>query len=118
MPPSSAERTHLKLIVNHLSLAAAWVEGEQGHSQGLATISDGLRRVGRGLRGAGEGGWGGLCVTPQLFRRILRVTSTSSRLQNITLITSNAGASPLRLEEFCPNLSLISAIRMHALFQG
>lgn len=46
MPPSSAAHTHLKLIINHLLLATVWAEGEQGHSQGLATISDGLRRGG------------------------------------------------------------------------
>lgn len=44
MLPSSAARTHLKLIVNYLLLTTAWAEGEQGHRQGLATISDGLRR--------------------------------------------------------------------------
>lgn len=32
-------------------------------------------------------GGGGLCVTPQLLRYVLWVTSTSSLLQNITLIT-------------------------------
>lgn len=42
LPPQST--TQLKLIVNHLLLTTAWAEGEQGHSQGLATISDGLRR--------------------------------------------------------------------------
>lgn len=43
---SSAAHTHLKLIVNHRLLTTAWAEGEQGHSQGLATISDGLGRRG------------------------------------------------------------------------
>lgn len=42
MLPSTAAHTHLKLIVNHCPLTTAWAEGEQGHSQGLATISDGL----------------------------------------------------------------------------
>ncbi|CAB1450968.1 unnamed protein product [Pleuronectes platessa] len=33
------------LIVNHLLLTAARAEGEQGHSQGLVTISDWLRSL-------------------------------------------------------------------------
>lgn len=54
---SSAARTQVKLIVNHLLLTTA--EREQGHSQGLATISDWLQKE------------GGLCVTAQLLRYIL-----------------------------------------------
>lgn len=86
LPPRQHAR--LKLIVNCLLLAKAWAEGAQGHSQGLATISDGL---GRG--GAGEGG-GGLCVTAQLLRHVFWVTDASSLLQNITSITFNARVCP------------------------
>lgn len=46
MLPSSAALSQLKLIVNHLLLKTVWAEGEQGHSQGLATISDEPRRGG------------------------------------------------------------------------
>lgn len=43
LPPQHHAR--LKLIVKCLLLAIAWAEGAQGHSQGLATISDGLGGV-------------------------------------------------------------------------
>lgn len=114
---SFLRRAHASEIDRQPSLARSGVGRGRARSQPRTCHNQ--RRAASGGEGVeGCGGGGGLCVTPQLFRRILRVTSTSSRLQNITLITSNAGASPLRLEEFCPNLSLISAIRMHALFQG
>lgn len=111
---SFLRRAHASEIDRQPSLARSAVG--RGRARSPPRTRHNQRRAASG--GEGAEGVGGLCVTPQLFRRVLRVASTSSRLQNITLITSNAGASPLRLEELCPNLRLISTMRTHALFQG
>lgn len=57
LPPQHHAR--LKLIVKCLLLANAWAGGAQGHSQGLATISDGL------------GGGGLVCHSTAVTPRIL-----------------------------------------------
>lgn len=118
MLPSSAARAHLKLIVNRLSPRSSVGRG-RARSQPRTCHNQWWAAGGGGAQGE-EGRVEGLCVTPQLFRYVLWVTSTSSLLQNITLITSNARNVSPRLEEFCggrPNPSLISAIPAHC-FRG
>lgn len=74
------QRARLKLIVNCLPRAKAWAEAAQGHSQGLATISDGLGRVGWGRVAVV---WHGTAVTPGVYSESqthLRCCKTSPHL--------------------------------------
>lgn len=113
MPPSSAALSQLKLIVTRLLLKTAWADREQGHRQGLATISDGLREGMGGGVGRRDGGLmcHGTAVTLHTLSHKHIFVAAKRHLHYLNASLSHPPTLP-SLEEFCTgclNLSLSAA---------